>query len=311
MYKSKPLLLGAIAALSLTSSNAFALLDANLPGTTNIDVYDVKYGNLFLDDINQINFSGYVLSDFGATGAPNVVGSVFTDYIFLKATSGIDQFSGSQSSCLGSTCQFTVVGSLTGEITSTAGAFKFNSLDSLDFFYSSTNDAGFSTTAAIANFSKGDNVLSGDSLGKLTSLPTPNTGALTPTVGAQGSFNFQYSLLEGVDGNALYAADGVTSLFDLVSPSTLFGLTEGQITLQLLKAAGTTIASTTATGTNKTITQNIVDFLGIASPNGVLLTTVQSSPTVNLASQVPEPATLALLGIGLIASTRFSNRKSA
>lgn len=284
-------------ALAFSSGSALAVLDATIGGTTNINSFDVNLGNGVLDNINQLNWSGFALADFGTTGAPSITGSTFTDYIALTLQSGTTSGGALRTSTLGSTSEVTAFIRVTGEITDGAtGVFKFTNLQDFAIFRDDVVNADASDS--IATYRDGEQVLGSNELVELTTNPAPNTGTLEPEVGAGGSLNFQNDLIRLVSG-FLLASDGVTDLFDSVAPELLNFLTEGQITLAGLQAADGEFINTDP-DTFPTILANFIDEFGIDESGTLTLALIQSSPTTNVASnEVPEPGVLGLLGVGL------------
>lgn len=297
-FKKTAVAVSVAGALALSSGSALAVLDATIGGTTNINSFDVNLGNGVLNNINQLNWSGFALSDFGTTGAPSIIGSTFTDYIALTLQSGTTSGGALQTSTLGNSSEVTAFIRVTGEITGANGVFKFTELQ--DFAIYRDNVVNADASVSIATYRDGVQVLGSNGLVGLTTNPEPNTGALQPSVGAGGSLNFQNDLVRLVSG-FLLASDGVTDLFDSVAPDFLNFLTEGQITLAGLQAAGGAFVNTDP-ATFPTILANFIDEFGISDSGTLTLALIQSSPTTNVASnenEVPEPGILGLLGVGL------------
>ena len=301
--------LSLIAAMGLASGNVYASLNADLLGTTNINNFDINVGNANfgngasntgLNNIDQLNWSGYILSDFGA-GSPGVSGSTFTDYVVLKLGSAQDEFGSSENGgCLNFTCEITLVAQLSGEMTGASGSgqFKITGVNSMKFFLDTANvNANVGSVTGMNGYTDGTLVLTGSNISTLTNIGA-NTGSLTPFLGAGGGFNFQNQLFPVIGKDFLYSTDRAQSLFDAVSPEGLYSLIEGQITLQGLGVAG---SMGCLGGVNcNLITNNFVSKFGLNPNSGFELASVQTSPTENIASKIPEPSSIALIGLGLI-----------
>jgi hypothetical protein len=268
--------------------------------------------------VNQFNFTGFALSDFGAgTSAPNVVGSIFKDYIVVSGTSLLDSsgtpIGGNQ---LTNNWELTAVLEATGEITSIAGAFKFLSLDSFDMYVDAIGDSSGGITNAnfagsLANFEDGTKVITGGPLVSLTSTTPPNVGALNPTLGANGEFNVQFEWFETVAA-FLRETGTTTSLFD-VFPNIL-SLTAGEVTLQATNIDGIKAgngANTTEKLAKIAIMDNFRTYFGVVDGGSIFLTQVSTTPDANLAS-VPEPNIVLLMGVGLLglASSAVRRKKT-
>lgn len=298
LFKKAALSASVVGALAFSSSSALAVLDATIGGATNINSFDVMLGGTNkLDNVNQLNWTGFALSDFGTTGAPSVTGSTFTDYIVLNLQTATTSGGGTQSSCLNASCEVTVYINATGTITNgTTGAFSFTALNAFQLFLSNTVNADASV--GINTYLDGTQQLSSNGLVALTAPPggpVANTGALTPATGSGGSLNFQNDLVRLVSG-FLMTADGTQDLFDKVAPEQLNFMTEGQITLAGLQPAGAPLEFIDPV--YPTILTNFISQFGLSNTSNKTLAVIQSSPTTNVAS-IPEPGVLGLLGLGL------------
>lgn len=298
--KKLALAMAASATLALCSTNAFATLDFT---NGNIDSFDVDLGNnIWLDNINQLNWTGYEFSDFGTTGGPDTAGSTFTNYLVLNLQSGTTATNATRAGCLNSTCEVTAFIQGEGVILDNSGTFQVTNLLAFNVYLDPlSGGTSQSDGTDIASYMDGDLKLSSTTLTNFpisgTGLLTPNTGSLNPSVGAGGSVNLQSNLIE--HSPLFYTEDRSESLFSAFSPLDIFQVTEAQLTLQVLQDNGVQNATNAA---NQSVFDAFVNYFGINADLGTQsLSLIQVSPTTNIGAQaVPAPGILALLGIGLL-----------
>jgi hypothetical protein len=304
----------------------------------NINSFDVYLGNYdavnegvsvasdldwYLNNINELVWTGYEFSVFDDDGAPDVVGSTYTDYVIMTLTAGVGQSGGSQSACLGSSCEVTAIFQGTGEITDAQGGFQFTGINDFriltDTIVDNSVDLGHADAlSSFAEYYDGNLVLSADELMSLTVNPAPNTGALNPTVGSGGDFNFQTNLIDESGDTFLLTADRTSGLFSTVTG--LGQLINGDIALYGLgsvDAQGSLSAEVVAGDENNNgiadyfeIMENFISYHNISPNATIAVSLIGTSPQLNIAEVVPEPGVLALLGVGL-AGVGFARRQTA
>ena len=84
------ILKGALTVVLISATSSAYAINASIPAL-NINQYDVDAGVETISNVDTFDFTGFALSDFGATGAPNLTGSTFTDYITLVGTGFTNQ----------------------------------------------------------------------------------------------------------------------------------------------------------------------------------------------------------------------------